>query len=479
MFQIKDFASISASLINWMKSTQSKITDFAVGSVTRTIVEAPAVELDELYQQMLFGIKEAIPVSVYSSFDFAAISAQPASGLVRVTIESTNADTLISAATTFTPDTGSNTYTSSQDVTIRAGDTFADVLVTGTQPGTVSNLAADASFTLSPSINGIVSATNLSPFINGVDTETPDAQKVRFNDFIQTLSRGTPAAIEYGLKTTRLLDPGGNLIERVATAKVVEPWLTDQNQPIGWVQCYIHNGVGATSSALVNQARSVIYGYYDALGNPVPGWKAAGAKVDIYAATEVSLDVGGALTTAPGYDHPTLVAAAISAANAYIVGLDIAAPFQVATLIDLIMSIDGVSNFVPYDVAPPAAPVAGETPGGSLGAATYYAVITYVTPEGETLASHETSQAVDASNLLTIAAPAAKTGAVGWNLYVGTTSGTYEKQNTSFLTFGEGYTQPVSGLVDGAAPPAVSTARAVDISVSESQKLMPGTVTVV
>lgn len=477
-FQIKDFTSIAASMINWMKSTQSKLTDFNVGSVGRTLVEAPAIELDELYQQMLFGIKDAIPVSVYSSFDFAAIGAESASGLIRVIITSASSDTLISAGTTFTPDAGSNTYTSAQDAIITAGNTYVDVLVTAAQAGSAGNIAAGTTFTMSSAPNGLVSAKNLSPFINGVDAETPDAQKVRFNAFIQSLNRGTVAAILYGLKTTALLDAGGNLIERVVYASVVEPYLTDASQPIAWVQCYIHNGVGSTSSALVNQARNVIYGYYDANGNAVPGWKAAGVKVDIYAATEVALDVGGTLTVAAGYDQPTLAAAAQSVADAYIVSLDIGTTFQLAALIDQIMNIPGVANFVPADVTPPAAPVAGSVAGGTLTAETYYAVTTYVTADGETLASPETSKAVAADNLLTIASPAAKTGALGWNLYVGTASGTYQKQNTSFIAFGTNYTQPISGLVAGDAPPALSTARATDIAVSPSQKLMPGTIAI-
>src|SRR3546814_7934576 len=87
-FQTKDFVSIVASMINWMRSTQSKITDFNIGSVARTMVEAPAAEIDELYQQFFFGLKEAIPVSVYQSFDFEPIEAVPAAGLVRISIGS-------------------------------------------------------------------------------------------------------------------------------------------------------------------------------------------------------------------------------------------------------------------------------------------------------------------------------------------------------------------------------------------------------
>src|SRR3546814_6403650 len=73
------------------------------------------------------------------------------------------------------------------------------------------------------------------------------------------------------------------------------------------VECYVHNGVGNTSSALVNRARDVIYGYYDANGNAVPGWKAAGVKVEVYAAEEQTVAVTGVLTAMPGFDKPSLI----------------------------------------------------------------------------------------------------------------------------------------------------------------------------
>src|SRR3546814_2193358 len=109
-FQTKDFVSIVASMINWMRSTQSKITDFNIGSVARTMVEAPAAEIDELYQQFFFGLKEAIPVSVYQSFDFEPIEAVPAAGLVRISIAPVASNTIIPAGTTFTPQGGSTSY---------------------------------------------------------------------------------------------------------------------------------------------------------------------------------------------------------------------------------------------------------------------------------------------------------------------------------------------------------------------------------
>ncbi|ATI15621.1 baseplate J-like protein [Bordetella phage vB_BbrM_PHB04] len=347
-FQIKDFTSIVASMINWMKSTQSKVTDFNVGSVVRTVVEAPASEIDELYQQMHNGLKEAIPAATYFSFDFDALPALPATGMVRVTIASNASDVLISSGTTVSYLNGDIDYTVNQDVIIPAGDTFADVLVTAATAGAAGNVAAGTQFTLSPAPTGFVSATNLSPWSNGTDAETEDDRKLRFRAFVQSLNRGTVAALEYGLKTTSLTDASGNVTERVVSASIVEPWKDiDSSMPISLVECYIHNGVGSTSSVLVNRAREVIYGYYDSSGKAVPGWKAAGVKVEVYAAVEQTVDVIGDLTALPGYDKPTLVTQATEAVYAYIQGLEIGAPAILSEIIAIIMDIEGVYNFVP------------------------------------------------------------------------------------------------------------------------------------
>ncbi|SAK98611.1 Baseplate J-like protein [Caballeronia pedi] len=345
-FQIKDFTSIVASMINWMKGTQTTITDFNEGAIARTLVEAPAAELDELYQEMFIGLKEAIPVATYNTFSFAALPARPTTGLIRTAIAAAATNQVIPAGTVYSYAGGTVTYTSENDTTITVGNTYADVLVSANVSGTAGNIAAGTQFTAAPDISGFVSATNLSPFINGSDVESDDERKVRFQAFIDALSRGPVEAIKYGLKTTQITDSSGNVIERVVSAQVVEPYETDNNQPVGLVVCYIHNGVGQTSNALVTQAQKVVYGYTDSSGNKIAGWKAAGVHVDVYAATEQAVPVAAVLTADIGYDKATLVAQAVQTIYTYIQGLDTGVPCLFADIITLVKNIEGVANFV-------------------------------------------------------------------------------------------------------------------------------------
>ncbi len=348
MFQIKDFASIAASCINWMRSTQKKITDFSVGSVARTMVEAPAAEIEELYLRTFIGLKEAIPVAIYRAFDFERIPAQPASGAIRVQVTPPNSDLLISAGTGFLPSGSGVTFKTAADVTIAAGQSQADIAVLAQTPGVGGNIAAGTAMEPTQSIAGFISAAALFTFSSGADEETDDQRKTRFAAFIATLNRGTLSALRYGLSLAFVRDSVGVVSERVRHHRIVEPWLSDPGQPVALVKAYIHNGGSSgASSALINEAQRIIDGYYDESGNPVAGWKAAGVKVEVVGASTMSVDVTGVLTVVGAYQSAAVTAEVQAAIADYIAGLDIGEPVIRSEIIAAAMNVDGVSNFIP------------------------------------------------------------------------------------------------------------------------------------
>lgn len=477
-FQLKNFVSIVASMVNWMRSTQSVITDFSEGSVGRTLVEGPAAEIEELYRKFFDGIMQAIPVATYNSFNFTALPAVPTSGLVDITIAAQNQIVIISGGTTITAPGSSVSYTTENDVAINPGNTTASVLTVASVPGSAGNIAAGAVFAMSPQPQGFVSCTNPGNWINGLDAETPNQQQVRFAAFVQTLSRATVAAIQYGLRTVSLQDANGNIIEKVASSVVVEPYESDNTRPVGLIEFYIFNGVGNTSDALVQQAEKVIYGYTNGAGQKIPGWKAAGVHVNGYAVTEVPLDIGGTITGLPGYQLTDLLDAANPIASNYVLSLPAGGEFELSTLIALIKAIPGVDDFIPADVAVAVPPTLGQVAGGTLAAQTYYVATSYTNSAGESLPSTQAVLAVTADHLLTIQSPPVLAGTTGWNAYVGTTPTTLELQNAEPYAIGVNYMQPAGGLVTGPAPPTNSTARFQNVAPGTAQKIMPGIVNI-
>lgn len=105
-------------------------------------------------------------------------------------------------------------------------------------------------------------------------------------------------------------------------------------------------------------------------------------------------------------------------------------------------------------VGPPTNGALTQTVAGSLGAVTNFVKCTWVSMLGETLASAETSLATSANNVLNVAAPASPpAGAIGWNVYVSTTTGTETKQNSVPIAVGTPWVEPTTGLIAGSAVP--------------------------
>ena len=122
-----------------------------------------------------------------------------------------------------------------------------------------------------------------------------------------------------------------------------------------------------------------------------------------------------------------------------ITGLD-AANVWVEASNDPNVNIDG-SNLLTAPATPVLSqytPITSDSGYSGLPAQTYFVKTTYVTKYGETLPSPEASLAVSAGNLLTIASPVqdANSQAIGWNAYVGRTTGSEVLQTVPAFTPG-------------------------------------------
>jgi hypothetical protein len=346
-FQIRDFTSIAASMINHMRGVQSAVTDFNVGAVGRTMLESTAQEADQLYQDMFNAIRDAIPVATYESFNFGRLPAAPAAGVITVTIAASSRDVTIPAGTVFTPIAGGVSFTSQASVTIVSGGTTGSVSIVANQAGVAGNVPAATSFVAAPAPNNFVSAANAITFDSGRDLETPDEQQQRFLDYIGSLPRGTNDALAYGARTAALYNAAGIEIERVKCVSIVEPYLTDSSQPISLVEVYVHNGQGSTSSGLVALADKILRGYQDtATGKKVPGWKASGTHLVTAAATEVPVGITGAITLNPGYDGPTAISDATAVLERHLLELDNGAPSLYKDRVILVGDLPAVANIV-------------------------------------------------------------------------------------------------------------------------------------
>lgn len=283
-FQLKNFKSIVASMVNYSKATQDRITDFHVGSVARTLLEGPAIEIDEFYQQVFFGLMDAIPVAVYQAFRFERLPAACASGLVRFSLsEARSSKVTIPAGTSVSSSSDDVSYVTEEEASIPAGSAYVDVRVISTGTGSAYNRFSGTIDQLDTTINGIDDVISITPMSGGREEENDEDMKTRFIEYVTAISRSTVKAVQYGAKQATVTQDG------VVTEYVAQVGL--QESP-GHVDIYIYGSGGTPSSRLIANCQKLIDGTYDAsTGQYVEGWRPCGVAVVVSAMTVQSVAI--------------------------------------------------------------------------------------------------------------------------------------------------------------------------------------------
>lgn len=287
MFQIKDFASIVAAEINHARAVTTKITDFQPGSVARTLMEAPAVEIEELYLQMFLGLRDAIPVATFLSFGFERLPAARAVGFVSVSSEAPLAAPLTIPVGTDFYATDGRKYISTTEVVWPSGAILSLVPVQYAAAGLAGNIAAGA-ITSSPFFSTAFVVSNQT-IETGRDEETDTEREARFAEFVQSISRGTLVACTYAATQSRVLDADGNIAEYVTRTGV--------DEQAGHVRIYLYSSLGTPSAALLSNGQTRIDG-----SDGTPGYRAAGVRVDVLGMLERAVPLSVDVDMLDGYE---------------------------------------------------------------------------------------------------------------------------------------------------------------------------------
>lgn len=339
-FQIKDFASIVAAQINHARAVTTKITDFAPGSVARTLMEAPAVEMEELYLQMFLGLRDAIPVATFLSFGFDKLPAKRAFGFVSVSSASPiGAPIPIPLGTTFSTDAGAQ-YRSTAALTWSAGSSLVRIPVEAVVTGAAGNAAAGVitSSALLPASSGFEVSNSL--IANGADPENDTEREARFADFIRSLSRGTVTACLYAAGQATVFDEDGNIDEFVTRAGYTEiP---------GRMTIWAYSNRGAASAELLADGQARLDGYRTTDGTIVPGYRPAGVRVDLLAMVERSISLGIEVTMLPGYTLDAAVRQELTDIFGQEVrGIAPGETMKLSAMVERLLDATGVDTIVP------------------------------------------------------------------------------------------------------------------------------------
>jgi hypothetical protein len=337
IFTPKPFVEIVADAVERVRLSTDRITDFNVGSVVRSLLEANAVELDDYYQEMYLGLMRAIPTAIYLGFGFNLRPAVAAAGAVVFTRTGAAPDDAITIPMGTRLITSAGAYfVTDTAVELPVNGDSVSTTITATVAGAASNAGPDSVQLVTDSSHYTV--TNPAILSGGQDAETEEQRAERFAAFIRALARGTPAALEYAATVPVRYHPvTGVLAERVQRAAVAET--------PGQVELYVHNGSHGASAELLAAVQETVDGVRDPEVNQwLGGYRPAGMRVTVKVMQDVPIDVAMELTAAIGFAQADIAQALEAKMAAWLRAAVPGRQIRPLDLINLALSVEGLNN---------------------------------------------------------------------------------------------------------------------------------------
>ncbi|WP_441280559.1 baseplate J/gp47 family protein [Tardiphaga sp. 862_B3_N1_1] len=337
-FQTKDFRSIVAGEINVARSITDKVTDFQPGSVVRTLLEAPAAEMEELYLQMLEGLREAIPVATYLSFDFTKLPAARAHGYVTLAFATALAEDWIVLAGTQFWSADDRLYVSTEQVTWPAGALTIRVPVDADRVGAIGNIVAGG--IVRTSLTGYEFIVSNQAITTGRDVESDPERKSRFAQFIASLSRGTINACRFAVASVTIPNADGEIEEYVTRVGELEV--------AGYVRFWIYSSKGRPTTALIEKAQRALDGWRENNGTIVPGYRPAGVRVEALPMDERTVAMAIQVSMYPGFELDAGVKQKITDLyGSSLRSIAAGGSMHLKTLVENMLAVNGVRLIVP------------------------------------------------------------------------------------------------------------------------------------
>lgn len=335
-FRIKDFNTLVQDLILTARAHTERITDYNVGSVARTLLEAPGLEIDALYQALYYGLLDAIPIAIYEGFGFAALPAQAASGVATLSLAAPlSTETVIPAGTVIRQPGDTLTYLTQADAVIPAGSLSTPVRIAASITGSTGNRDAHGLLGYAIAATAALTVDNPQPIDGGRAAETDEERRLRFIAFLKSLARGTPASLTYIAGQAQLLSLSGLVMERAQRVSIEET--------AGHVNLYVWNGHGQTSTELCAAISRLVEGYWDATAQQwIPGYRPAGMRVDVLPMVDQPLDVTLEVDAEVADRTDTLLAAVRSALSAAILSEPVNALLRPIELLGAVLTVPGI-----------------------------------------------------------------------------------------------------------------------------------------
>ncbi len=358
---LKTFNQLIQDMGATLQASATSLVDISVGSVLRAVFEANAgvvLWLQWLVLQVLSMTRAATSTGVdldswMADFGLTRLPATPSSGVVTFSRFATNLPAPIPAGSIVKTADGLLTFSVSEDPTlsiwqqtssayvIPAGTSSADLPTICQSTGSGGNVLAGTITVIASSLPGVDQVNNSGPFVHGVDVESDQAFRVRFQGFLGSLTRATLAAVQAAVAG---IQQGLNYL-------VKENVLPDGTQHIGSFVVIIDDGSGYPSAALISQVASAVD-----LVRPIGTSFSIIPPIVQFAAVSLGVTTSGAQTT----DYTSLIQARITS---YVNSLGIESSASITRIANAAYaassSIDNVINVTINGLTTDLAPAAG------------------------------------------------------------------------------------------------------------------------
>lgn len=333
-FQTRDFLSILAGEINRMRATQSQITDFNIGGVARSLLEAPAIEMEALYVEYVNGLLDAIPTAIYTGFGFGRLPAAYSGGSVLFVGADGRTGAIEIPGGTVVRIPGTDVaYETIEDGVLASDQPSVSILVRAQLPGISHNALPLVVSEIVTPINDIASVRNPLAFTSGRDEESDGERKARFLLYIESLSRSTIAALRHAALSTYISNAEGLITEYVTRVGVEE-------ELPGRVRVWLYGSLGALSPTLLADVQAAIDGTEE-----TPGYRAAGVQVVAGNMQTLPVDVTVTVHPVSGRDlDATMESELNDAIGVYLASVEPGGVVSVSLLIAQMLRVAGVAS---------------------------------------------------------------------------------------------------------------------------------------
>jgi uncharacterized phage protein gp47/JayE len=319
---IKSFTDLVRDQVSAIQGRAAGLVDFTIGSLLRAIMESNASVLQWLQQlivTLLITTRAATSAgtdldSWFADFGFARLSAFFATGSVTYSRFTPTNSALIQIGSLVGSADGSQQFAVTTDTTnalysaalvgylIPAGTASATVPVMASTAGSAGNAMIGAVTVIVGSISGVDTVSNTAVFANGADPESDPASRARFVLWVQSLSKGTKAAIGYALAS----------MQQGVTYTLTENQDYSGNLLYGYSYAVVDDGSGAPSSTFLANSAAAIEA-----SRPFT------IRYGVFAPALVTAGVGMVITTNSSVTHSVVVALVITALKTYIASLSL------------------------------------------------------------------------------------------------------------------------------------------------------------